>query len=138
MDGVSNDRPDTPSFGNHYQNSRSVYELDSPNRLSRSAFIDCSVSPMTGKCDGGAPFNGNLGRNTFRGPHFADVDLSFFKNIKATERLNFQFRAEAFNLFNNVNLYNISGRLGQATSQFGLATQAYAPRQIQFALKMFF
>jgi len=138
QDGVSNDRPNAPSFGNHYSNDRSVFEQGAANRLTASMFLGCGVSPMTGKCEGGAPFDGNLGRNTFRGPDFADVDLSFFKNIKLVERLNLQFRAEAFNLLNRTNLYNLNARLGQSASQFGLASQAYSPRQIQFALKMFF
>jgi hypothetical protein len=41
-------------------------------------------------------------------------------------------------LFNRTNLYNLNARLGQSASQFGLASQAYSPRQIQFALKMMF
>ena len=57
-------------------------------------------------------------RNTFRGPSFADIDLSLFKNIKATERFNFQFRAEAFNIANRVNLYLPNMRLGQSSSLF--------------------
>jgi len=138
QDGVSNDRPNTPSFGNHYNHSRAVFELGASDRLLPSAFLSCSVSPMVGNCSGGVPFDGSLGRNTFRAPIFEDIDLSFFKNVKATERVNFQFRAEAFNLFNRTNLFDINARLGQAASQFGLASQAYAPRQIQFALKMFF
>jgi hypothetical protein len=31
--------------------------------------------------------NGNLGRNTFRGPAFKDVDFAIFKNTKVGERL---------------------------------------------------
>jgi hypothetical protein len=47
---------------------------------------------------------GNLGRNALRGPSFADVDLSVFKNISIRERLRVQLRAEMFNLFNRINL----------------------------------
>ncbi|HWZ98093.1 MAG TPA: TonB-dependent receptor [Candidatus Dormibacteraeota bacterium] len=46
---------------------------------------------------------GNLGRNTFYGPGFTDVDLSLVKNTKLTERVNLQFRADAFDLFNHPN-----------------------------------
>ncbi len=47
---------------------------------------------------------GNLGRNTLRGPGFADVDFAAVKNTAITERVSLQFRAEMFNLFNRVNL----------------------------------
>jgi hypothetical protein len=79
-----------------------------------------------------------LGRNTFRGPGFEDFDLSLFKNIKVTERVNFQFRAEAFNIFNHPDLQQPSATFGAAVSQFGFATAAYPARQLQFALKMSF
>jgi len=46
---------------------------------------------------------GNLGRNTIYGPGFTDVDLSLVKNTKLTERVNLQFRADAFDLFNHPN-----------------------------------
>ena len=58
-------------------------------------------------------------------PTFADVDISLFKNIKVSERVNFQFRAEAFNILNRTNLYLPNMRLGQATSLFGESSQAY-------------
>ena len=46
---------------------------------------------------------GNLRRNQYFGPGFADVDLSVFKNTKISERLTIQLRAELFNLFNRNN-----------------------------------
>jgi hypothetical protein len=51
----------------------------------------------------GSPF-GNLARNKFYGPRFADVDLSVIKNIPITERVKIQLRADMFNLFNRINL----------------------------------
>jgi hypothetical protein len=47
---------------------------------------------------------GNLSRNKFYGPGYADVDLSVFKNIPITERVKIQLRAEMFNLTNRINL----------------------------------
>ena len=43
--------------------------------------------------------NGTLGRNTFRGPGFARVDLSLEKNIKFTERVSGSLRLESYNCF---------------------------------------
>jgi outer membrane receptor protein involved in Fe transport len=45
--------------------------------------------------------DGNVGRNTFRGPrHFSD-DMSISKSFNVTERVNVQFRMDAFNVFNH-------------------------------------
>lgn len=147
-DNISNDRPNQPAFGNSdpHGNSNAAFEPDHPNlNLNAAAFLcgstllpGCTPPTFSGSTPTGvAPFDGNLGRNTFRGPRFDDFDLSFFKNIKVTERLNFQFRAEGFNIFNHTNLQMPTATFSSG-SQFGLATQAYAARQIQFALKMFF
>jgi hypothetical protein len=45
--------------------------------------------------------NGNVGRNTFRGPHYFGDDMSLAKNFKVTERVSMQFRMDAFNVFNH-------------------------------------
>jgi hypothetical protein len=64
-------------------------------------------------------------------------DLSVFKNFKVTERLGVQFRAEALNAFNTP---RFSGPNTSVTSSsFGvISSQANAPRQIQFGLKVMF
>lgn len=56
--------------------------------------------------------NGDLSRNKFYGPGFADVDLSVFKTIPITQRVNVQLRAEMFNLFNRINLATGGGSVG--------------------------
>jgi hypothetical protein len=55
---------------------------------------------------------GNISRNAFYGPGFADLDLSVIKNIPVTERLKVQLRAEMFNLFNRINLATGAGSVG--------------------------
>ncbi len=67
--------------------------------------------PGSAGCAGTNPA-GNVGRNEFYGPGFADLDLSVFKNIPVTERLRFQLRAEMFNVFNRKNLASGSGSVG--------------------------
>jgi len=65
------------------------------------------------------------------GPHFTRFDLSFVKKTKITERINFEFRAEFLNAFNNIN-FKI-GSLSSDTSTggtlsstaFGQITNAY-------------
>ncbi|MBV9301320.1 MAG: TonB-dependent receptor [Acidobacteriaceae bacterium] len=67
------------------------------------------VSGTTG-CPGSP--NGDVSRNLFAGPGFADVDLSVFKNIPIRERLRIQLRAEMFNIFNRKNLATGAGSVG--------------------------
>ena len=81
--------------------------------------------------------NGTIGRNTFRGPGFANVDFSVFKNMAIGDRLTIQFRGEFFNLFNRVNLLPTPQPL-LTNPFFGTVGAAFDAREIQFALKIFF
>jgi hypothetical protein len=63
-------------------------------------------------CSGPTNPAGDIGRNAFYGPGFADVDLSVIKNIPITERFKLQLRAEMFNLFNHINLATGAGSVG--------------------------
>ncbi len=83
---------------------------------------------------------GTLGRNTFRGPAFHNFDISLVKDTgigrrkSGSERVNVQFRAEFFNVFNIVNLGLPSNTI--LGSGFGLINRtAGSSRQIQFSLK---
>ncbi len=80
---------------------------------------------------------GTVPPNWLRGPGFWLVDMSALKNFQIAEGKELQFRAEFFNVFNNVNFGNPTTNLesasfGQITSQLG------DPRIIQFALKFYF
>ncbi|PYT68655.1 MAG: hypothetical protein DMG39_20650 [Acidobacteria bacterium] len=86
---------------------------------------------------------GNFGRNAFTGPRFVNTDLSLVKNTKLTERMNLQFRAEAFDVLNHPNFGNPN--LNAQSSSFGRITTTRFPtgdfgsaRQIQAALKLTF
>lgn len=83
---------------------------------------------------------GNVGRGAFYGPHLFSWDMGFFKNNRITERVNVQFRAEFFNIFNQVNFNNPNtnvsgGGFGSITSTH---PNAGDPRIIQFGLKLVF
>lgn len=80
---------------------------------------------------------GSVGRNTLRGPAYANIDASLFKNFSLTETWQVQFRAEAFNLQNRANFNNPNASVG-ATATFGRITSAFDPRVLQFALKLSF
>jgi hypothetical protein len=63
-------------------------------------------------------------------------DFSIFKNNRITEKLNLQFRAEFFNVFNHTNFGNPNTNLN--SGNFGIITGASPAREIQFGLKLLF
>src|SRR5688572_8020656 len=79
---------------------------------------------------------GNAGRNILDGPGFQNVNVWLMKNTPLRERLNLQFRAEVFNLFNHPNFNLPDNFLGSPT--FGRISSARDPRHIQFGLKLLF
>ena len=79
---------------------------------------------------------GTLARRAGRGPSTKNLDFSVFRNFRLTEKLNLQFRAEAFNLFNHPNFNLPDNFLGSPT--FGQILSAEAPRHIQFGVKLLF
>ena len=80
--------------------------------------------------DGGV---GTSSRGVLSGPAFVNTDLAILKDIRVTEKTRFQFRAEFFNLLNQVNFNNPSNRLTRGN--FGRITGAAAGRTIQLGLK---
>ena len=80
---------------------------------------------------------GNVSRTLpdVRGPGIHNLDFSIFKIFRATERLNVQFRAEAFNLTNSPT-WNSPGTDVTNLSNFGVITSANGQRQVQLALKL--
>jgi hypothetical protein len=82
-----------------------------------------------------APF-GNIGRNAFRGPDLWQCDLGVNKRfrIPAREGMSLQFRSEFFNLLNRTNFGQPAANISSA--DFGTIRSTFAPRQIQFALKL--
>jgi carboxypeptidase family protein/TonB-dependent receptor-like protein len=80
--------------------------------------------------------SGTLGRNTFRGPNFSSVDLSLSRNFTVLEGKQIQIRFEAFNAFNNVNLYLPNADL--SLSNFGKSTQAFEARTLQIGARFIF
>ena len=93
---------------------------------------------------------GNLGRNAIYGPHFWDVDFSLAKNTQIFERMNLQFRAEFFNLFNHPNFALPGWFVNPGSGPTGLITQTPdqaqtnpglgggGPRVVQLGLKLVF
>ena len=136
------DRPDqiaTP----HLSTARKVredYFGEGANNAADFFSIPIHVSGGTGPNQGRF---GMLGRNTFRGPAFYNLDLAAIKDTpfgarkSGAELVDLQFRAEFFNIFNIVDMglpVNIISGSG-----FGeISKTAGNSRQIQFSLKLIY
>jgi Carboxypeptidase regulatory-like domain/TonB dependent receptor/TonB-dependent Receptor Plug Domain len=94
---------------------------------------------------------GTEGRNDIRGFGLTEVDFSLARKFAITDRLNIQFRTDAFNLFNHPNFTNPSAFIGlgptflSSTSMLnqGLGGlnplfQEGGPRSLQLSLKLSF
>jgi hypothetical protein len=80
---------------------------------------------------------GNAGRNSVYGPPMQTLDFALARTFRITERTNFQFRAEAFNALNKVNLGTPNRFVN--TPQFGTITMAMTPgREIQLSARLSF
>ncbi len=111
---------------------------------------------------------GDAGRNILNNPTRTNFDMALLKHFAITESKYFEFRAEAFNVFNHTEYSWLGGDAGSAANNAGLgtasssigcyagannnagdpscisgsalgqATAAHLPRILQFALKFIF
>jgi hypothetical protein len=89
---------------------------------------------------------GNMGVFNVLGPKFFQFDMALVREFRILEGETLQFRAEAFNVFNNVR-FNANNTGSSTTnpsvtlsnpSTFGNITSAQDPRILQFAMKFVF
>ncbi len=152
------DRPDqiaTPQLSTARADRKDYFGAgpqNGPQYFSIPVFVPGGTGPNQGVF-------GTLGRNTFRGPAYYDFDFAFIKDTpfgrrrSGAERMDLQFRAELFNLFNIVNMglpanilgvtTNTTGGVPSAvistTNGFGMISKtAGTSRQIQFSLKLIY
>jgi hypothetical protein len=59
---------------------------------------------------------GDAGRNSLINPHRTNVDMAIFKHFAIKESLAFEFRAEAFNVFNRLEYAWLGGDFGSGAS----------------------
>jgi hypothetical protein len=75
--------------------------------------------------------------SAYRGDKINNIDFSILKAIPIVERVNMQFRVEAFNLFNHA-IFN-GPELGPTNTNFGkITSQSNLPRTFQLALRLTF
>jgi Carboxypeptidase regulatory-like domain len=126
LDGINTDRPnligkpELSGLGRRAKISR---------QFNTSAFAQVPA---------GVPY-GTAGRNILTAPAYVNTDFSAFKNFPIREWGTLQFRAEGFNVFNNVNLAAPNGVM--TSPNFGQISGLVAgsqPRLVQFALRYSF
>jgi hypothetical protein len=88
---------------------------------------------------------GNSARRFFHGPGVNNWDFAVLKDTAISERVNLEFRAELFNIFNHAQFLNPGGITGfdastgaATTAGFGQVNQTAPPRIAQLALKLIF
>jgi hypothetical protein len=121
-------------------NSSLGFAVQRPNRISDpNHFNGRSVAKYfdTGAFTAAPQFViGTSSRNPIRGPGLQSADLMIGKTFHITERVNLEFRAEAFNISNTPPLNDPNGSFGNAA--FGSITSAGNPRVFEFVGKVHF
>jgi hypothetical protein len=128
-DGFRYDFPNIPAFGTTIPGS--------PKRRDfiNGVFVREDFPLPT--ADGVRGVQGTLPRNSYTGPGFANVNASLSKSFSlGREGMRLEFRADAFNLFNRVNLNAPQGNLTSA--QFGRSTTSSGARQFMFGARVSF
>jgi hypothetical protein len=97
----------------------------------RSGWFDTSTfsAPLNG-------FYGNAGIGDIRGPREISFNIAGYKTFPIHDRLDLQFRAEAFNFLNHPNYDLVDTNLGDQA--FGQVTSALDPRIMEFSLRLVF
>lgn len=144
VNGIGTYQTGTPiAISNGGNNSKLGSPGQRPNNNGKSAklaeptmdrYFDTSVFSQAGNFT-----FGNVGRflPDLRLPGTNNWDMSLFKNFSILEKLNMQFRAEAFNALNHP-VWAAPGTTVNATSGFGQITSKNGNRQLQLALKLNF
>ena len=81
-------------------------------------------------------FYGNAAPSTIRGPREISFNIAGYKTFPIYERVNLQFRAEAFNFLNHPNFGSIDPNVGSGT--YGQITSSLDPRELEFSARVTF
>lgn len=113
----------TPTLTNTSRNDPKACALGTTTCLNPTQYLGSAVNMNAG---GPAQSNfGNIRRNQFSGPHYADIDAQVLKKIVNRERFSFQLGADAYNVLNKVNFAPPVSDV--SSSAFGLIESAVAP-----------
>jgi len=145
----------SPKLGLHYDSNNALSWIGNPKAFQQPCELGPD-GPILDSPTGCIPYTGSavlgFAGPTTTGPGFHRLDFSLFKAIPINERFSMQFRTEFFNIFNhpNFNSPNFGGNGVVAISNSGNFNNShfgeigstrdapYDPRQIQFALKLYY
>jgi len=110
-----------------------------PSQIAGNAAPSFFLNPAAFAVPAAGTF-GSCAPRAFHGPGIESVDLSLFKQFAIHEAWRIEFRTEFFNAFNHANFTNPNSAynptsLGSFGKVFNTTTD---PREIQFALKLYF
>lgn len=143
-------------LGLHIDTNGKLSWFGNPKAFQQPCQLGTDGSPILNSPTGCVPLTGagflGAGPSTTTGPGIHKFDLSAFKAFQLNDRISMQFRAEFFNIFNhpNFNAPNFGGNGVIAVSNSGNFNSSsfgeigstrdapYDPRQIQFALKLYY
>jgi hypothetical protein len=124
-DGSNFDLPSVPSFGRHLRGQ--------PRKAFLNGLFPASAfpSPSLGT-------EGDLGRNTYDGPGYNNVNFTFEKLFHTPwffgEKMQVEAKGEVTNLFNRANLWGMNSDLSNPTL-FGHSTNQFPARYLQIHLR---
>jgi hypothetical protein len=136
----------SPKLGLHTDSQGKLSWIGNPGAFSQPCAVGAAGCATTGLAALGGP------PTQIPGPGFHRLDFSLFKDFQLSERFKLQFRSEFFNILNHPNfnapgfggngVVAISGANNFTSQNFGeigsTRDAPYDPRQIQFALKLYF
>jgi hypothetical protein len=127
-DGSNFDVPNEPTFGNHLRGQ------------SRHAFLN-GLFPASAFPTPAPGVEGNLGRNTYDGPGYNNVNFTFGKFFNTPwffgEKMQIEAKGEVTNLFNRANLWGINSDLSNPTL-FAHSTNQFPARYLQIHIRASF
>jgi len=143
-DGVSNDRPNI--IANPYNMAATNRQQKIHQYLNPAAFQSVTAAAAKTLVPCLCAFFGNEERNGLHLPYTSATNLSLFKEFALPRSTRLQFRLEAFNAFNKVNLQDPRTDLATLqsptnegnTTGFYQIQEAQNPRQIQLGARFLF
>jgi len=106
-----------------------------PSQVTSNAYAGYFYNPAAYAVPTGLTF-GNVGRNSLVNPSRTNFDMALFKHFDVRENAAFEFRFEAFNVFNHTQWNPGSGNFGGG--DFFQISSAHNPRILQLGAKFIF
>jgi hypothetical protein len=111
---------------------------NAPHTIDQWFNAGCFTPQTAAGATGIANVAGNAPRGAVDGPPTARVDFTMTKNIRFSENIKVQLRAEAFNVFNHTNFRGLSTSRALTNTTYGQVISFRDPRVMQFGAKFYF